>query len=355
MAEALLYGSINDYTAEIFVNRIAEISAMDSESLEVLINSNGGNPEATWGGVGMFSAFTGDKSVAIHGKAYSMGLFYAMYAPKENVSCLDVSQGLLHRAAYGEWFESSEYFTEDLKANLANINAKLMEATKNRIDVAALESIMAKQKGLEGKKFKDIWAMDTRINVMLTAKNLKEIGLVGKIIKITPSKTASINASIQQCAASYNGGVEDMLLPVAQVAEPIPTPEAEKTTTNKVMTKEDFQAQHPEAYKAIVVGAQAQERSRVMAWMKFNNIDAEAVKAGVESGDSLMDKQEVFADLIVKFNDPNRAANAAAEAAKATPTTVTADNGADNGGGGELSEVEAAAAAVKGILNPEKV
>jgi ATP-dependent protease ClpP protease subunit len=352
MADALIYGSIYDQTAMLFVQRISEIEETEGSTLEVKVNSNGGNPEYGWGMVSKYSAFKGEKSVQFEGKAYSMGLAFGLYAPKEKVSCLDVSQGLLHRASYGEWFESSSYFTDDLKTNLDNVNSKLSEAAKNRLDIPMLESIMDGKAETKGKKFKDIWSMDGQLNVFLTAKEMKAIGLVGKIIKITPSKVASVNAQIMECAAMYQGGTTDMIL-----AE-VPEPEAAKPTVSKVnnqnknsMTPAEYAIAHPTEHASLVASATLSERNRVSAFMKFNHVDPTAVAQAIESGSTITENQAFVADMIVKMNDPNRAVVVPV----AEATTTNKEGGDTPEGEAVLSEVEKTASFVDALINPKKV
>lgn len=273
MADILLYGEIYSYSASEFVTAIDENT---SDELVVRINSGGGEPEYGWGMIAKFSEYAGKKSLKVDGKAYSMGAFFCCYS--DSVEALDVSQFLIHRAAYPSWFESSDYFTAALKSNLESINLNLRKALEAKIDVAKFEEIA-------GKKIKDIFSMDSRVDVFLTAAQAKSIGLIDKINKITPQKRAEIdNIMGAKIAAHYKpeSSIEPQVKPVIQ---------------NK-MTKEKLLAEHPEVHAMIVGLGVAQERDRVGAWMKFNDVDPAAVSAGITSGENI--SQTAMADFAVK-------------------------------------------------------
>lgn len=69
------------------------------------------------------------------------------------------------------------------------------------------------------------------------------------------------------------------------------TPRGEiNNQNNSKMTKEEFKAQSPTAYEAIVQEGVLQERDRVEAWAVYNEVNPEKVKAGIESGQLLSGK-----------------------------------------------------------------
>ncbi len=261
--EVLVYGSINEYSARDFMTSFAGIE--ENDELNVRINTNGGSPEYGYGIVAKIREHAGLKNIKVDGQAYSMGSFICIYS--DNVTALDVSQFLIHRAAYSEWFEQSEYFTEALKTNLTNINNDLMAATKAKIDVAKFEEI-------SGVKLKDVFSMEGRVDVFLNAKQAKEIGLIDKIVKITPSKRAEIEA----IAAKY--------IPKTEEVEVNKQPE-NKPKTDKKMTIEEIKDKHPELYAQIVNVGVAKERDRVGAWITYVDADAKAVADAIKAGTEL--------------------------------------------------------------------
>jgi len=263
--EVLLYSNINEYSSAEFINSINELE--DSDELVVRVNTKGGNPEYGWGMVAKFAEFKGKKSVKVDGQAHSMGLMFLAYA--DNVEILDVAEGVLHRAAYPSWFEQSENFSDELKGNLERINTSLMTAFKNKVDVSIFEQI-------KGVKLKTVFSMDDRIDVFLTAKEMKKIGLVNKVNKITPKKAAELVAI---------GNKDESVISIA--AEYI----EDKPKNNNKMTIEDLKANHVEVYnKVFNLGSTAGVADRndtVNAWLTFNDVDAKAVSEGIKSGDKL--------------------------------------------------------------------
>ncbi|MBL4809480.1 MAG: ATP-dependent Clp protease proteolytic subunit [Phycisphaerales bacterium] len=269
LKELLVYGIIFAQSSIDFIKSFAEVN--DDDELVARINTDGGDVLYGWGMIAKFIEHKGPKTVKVDGKAYSMGAYFCAYA--DNVEALDVSQFMIHRAGYSAWFENSEYFTDELKTNLEEVNKQLKAALKNKIDVAKLES-------LKGIKFNDIFSMDGRIDVFLNAKEAKQIGLINKITKITPKRMNAINSEMTRIAATFTG--------VDNIEPTVATIEDEQVKLkNKTMTVEEFKAAHPEAYKAIQKGAVKKEQDRVNAWLKFNDIDAKAVAEGIESGDDL--------------------------------------------------------------------
>lgn len=266
--EILLYGGIDSETSAEFIQQMEEAS---SEEITIRVNTRGGEPEYGFGMIAKFSEHASGKKLKVDGKAYSMGLFFLCYV--DDSEGLDVSEYLIHRAAYPDWFESTpEYFTDALKENLTRINASLEKAFRAKVDVAAFEEI-------KDVKVKDIFSMDSRIDVFLSAKEAKKIGLINRIVNITPFKKAEIESKMAVITAKYTGE----------------KPTKETVQKNTTMTLAELKANHPATYaEAVAEGVTngiAQERERVEACMVFNEIDPVAVKAAIESGKALSPKQ----------------------------------------------------------------
>lgn len=306
--EVLIYSNITDYSAIDFIKSINEIE--EGDSLTVRISTDGGSPEYTYGMIKKFQEFEGDKKVKVDGKAYSAGLFFACFC--QDVEALNVSQFLVHRAAYPSWFEKSEYFTESLKENLKSINSDMETAFKNKVDVKLFEEI-------KGVKVKDIFSMDNRLDVFLTAKEAKKIGLISKIVSITPEKVQKINANMVSIAAKYNVniGEEDLLKEDLEA-------KSENININKKNTNMDIEKlkqEHPTVFaEALSLGAE-KERERVSSWMTFNDVDASAVADGVKSGKEITMSQ--ITDFTVK------------KVSKDTLAAIQSQNAGVNGNQGE--------------------
>ena len=232
--EVLLYDFIFSQSAKEFINTLEENK---EEDIVVRINTDGGSPEYGWGMINKFAEHPGAKKVKVDGKAYSMGSFFLAYA--DEVEASDVSQFLIHRAAYPSWFE--ENMSEELRENLNNVNASLKKAIRAKIDESKLKS-------LKGVSLNDIFSNDSRKDVFLNASEAKAIGLVNKITKLTPAKKAEIDFSNAKIAAQFAGSLASI--------QPTESPKIEN------MTLEELKENHPEAYAAAVAeGAENPKKS----------------------------------------------------------------------------------------------
>lgn len=304
--EILLYGPIFSQSSADFINAINEVG--EDEELIVRVNTPGGEVAAGWGMVAKFKEFKGKKTVKIDGQAMSMGFMFAAYA--DDVDALDVSQFMLHRAAYPSWYEK-EFMTEDEKENLQNMNKSLESAIKAKIDVKKFE-------GIFGKKMKDIFSMDDRINVYMTAKQAKEIGLVSSISKITPQKKAELKSELDSVILKY---AEEFKKVAAFYAEE--PPKSQILKPNTVMTKESLKAEHPDLYASIVKEGIENERDRVSAWLTYVDADQKTVVDSIKAGSEL--KQAQMAELSLKAMQlVSKGAIAAAN-----PVAVTTDTPAE--------------------------
>jgi ATP-dependent Clp protease, protease subunit len=303
--EILLYTSIHEWSSADFIKAVDEVGK--SEDIVVRVNTNGGSPEYGFGMIAKLQEHEGDITIKVDGKAYSMGLFMLAYADK--VEALDVSEFMIHRASYPEWFETSSYFTDDKKANLKRINASLRKAVENKIDVELFEKVA-------GITMDDLFAETSRTDIFLTAQQAKRIGLIDKINKITPQKAAEINDATASIAAKY-GSIEPI---VVEAPNPV-----EKPKTNKKMTIEELKEKHPAVYASVFnsgkeAGVSA-ERDRVGAWMTYVDVDAKVVGEGINEGKELTTK--IMADLSRKAFSKEAlgaiAADSPAPGATATP------------------------------------
>lgn len=297
MAEVLMYGGIDSSSTIDFINNV---NLVDDGVLDVLVNTPGGSPEYGWGAVAKFQEFEGKKSIKNHGKAHSWGAFLNCYA--DDCSALDVTEFLIHRAAYDSWIEEN-YMDDAMTGNLMRINKSLETALRNKIDSAKFEALPQ----MDGKKIKDIFSMDDRIDIFLTSQDAKKVGLINKIIKITPEKKAQIDSKMFEIAAKY-------------VAKPDANNNNLQTQNDKKMTFEEFKAKHPELFAQAVAIGEAQEKDRVGAWAKFMEVDSKAVAEGIESGKPLT--QTAMADFSMKLFSKQALSTVEAEAARTTITTV---------------------------------
>jgi len=259
--DILIYNNIDSYSATRFIEQINE-SEQNAEDIVVRINTDGGDPQYGWGMIAKFQEIKGNKLVKVDGKAFSMGLYFLCYC--DDSEALDVSTFVLHRAAYREWFEKDpNLFTEQAKKDLKTINDALKKAFIAKVDVEKFEEI-------KGIKIDQIFSIDSRIDVMLTAKESKQIGLINRIIPITPKIKAEVEDNMSSISANY-----------------IKNKEEKNNLNNDKMNLEELKLKHPELFAQIVKNATDTERERVASWLVFLDIDAKAVKEGIEKGEAL--------------------------------------------------------------------
>jgi ATP-dependent protease ClpP protease subunit len=293
--DILLYGEIHSWSAQEFITKMDELAG---ESIAVRVNTNGGEPSYGWGMVAKFSEHEGQKLVKVDGKAYSFGLFFLCYS--EYSEALDVSEFLIHRAAYPEWMERNpEYFTDELRGNLSRINKSLEKAFRNKVDVELFEKI-------KGVKVSDIFSMDARLDVFLTAAEAKRIGLISRVVPITPTKKTEIDTAMLRIAAKYSG------VKMAALSETTSLEDAQNSKLIKPkptsMTLEELKAQHPALCAQLVAEGEKKgeekERERVKAWLQFSDVDAEAVNKGINEG------KEISISVMAEFTRKGMNVNA---------------------------------------------
>lgn len=278
--DILLYGSIWDYQAMFFSQQIAEALEEDPEAeLTLRINSEGGNPEYGMSIILKAQEMRDQMKAIVEGQAHSMA--FSLLAYLDDVSAIDTAQFILHRASYGQWTEGRPEFEGSLAAqSLTKTNKDLEKALRAKMDVEKFEALpQMKEKGWT---LKDIFALDDRKEVLLSAQDMKKVGLVKTIIKVTPQKAAQIE-KIFKAATSTNS--LDGLRKAAQIQEP-------KEEPKKVaMTLAELKAQHPAIYAEAkaegVTEGTTQERDRAGAWLAWQKIDPEMVLKGIKEGKAM--------------------------------------------------------------------
>lgn len=299
MKEVLIYGRVYGYEGQAFFDSINEISS--DSSLTVRVNTGGGDVNAFYGMIAKYAEFEGSKNIKVDGEASSMAVFFICHADKGSVECLDSSEFIVHRAAYPSYVESSEQFDGPMKQSLDNKNKYLRKSLEARVDEAIFTEVT-------GKTFNDIFSMSERIDVLLTAQQAKKVGLVDKINKLTPTRTAKIEAYAQKAAlVSKENGQPFSIKQTKKVAD---NSETDKLKQKK-MTLVEFKAKHPDVFaEASKEGAMA-ERDRSGALLAFLDADKEAVKKAIMEGSVL--SQTLMAELGVKMFSKAEGARIAAD------------------------------------------
>ncbi|WP_340156302.1 ATP-dependent Clp protease proteolytic subunit [uncultured Winogradskyella sp.] len=273
--EILLYSSIYEWTAESFIERMSEYA---SEDIDIRVNSNGGDPISCWGMLAKMKEHSKVVNLKVDGSAYSMAAFMVCYA--DNVSALDVSEFMFHRASFGSRYEM-EMELNDVK-QLKKVNDHLREAFEAKINVAKFEKI-------SGVTVDQLFSIETRIDVYLDAEQALEIGLIDSIEKIQPKEMAALhNRGFAKIAAEGQSKEEKS--------------KKEKSKNNKKMTLQEFKTSHPEIHAQAMKEGMTAERDRVGSWMAYSGADMEAVKKGITDGEflSLTAQSELNIKMLAK-------------------------------------------------------
>lgn len=317
MANKILtfFAPIYRSTVEAFIEKMLEVDSEDD--IEIWMNTPGGGVFAGWGMIGALNERKGKNNVKVFGDASSMGLFALLFMDK--VEAIDVSNFTLHRA---DGYAS----TEEEKQYLESINKQIRAKLEKRIDQEALKRVT-------GKTLNDVFNPETRLNVNLTAKQAKEIGLVDKIIRLEPKQLKAYNEKYVAFAEFEPEGLgEEMRGSIEQI----------QLQNNQIkkgkMTREEFKAEHPEIYNDIIQAGIDQERDRIEAFLVFAEIDIKAVKKGIEEGKNPTHK--FYAEMNLKANSVKKLEDIKADSQEGIDTLKNEKK--ENITAEEKAEIEAA-------------
>lgn len=287
--DILLFGAIWEYNALYFFDQINEALKDDpAAELTLRINCEGGSPDYGMSMIQKVQELSEQISIKVGMACHSMALFMLVFVDTTKVEAMDLLQAVFHRAAYPEWIEGSSWFPTSIQYEmLVKANKDLEKAFRAKVNVEALEALpQFKNKDL---KLKDIFSLESRIEVLLTASDLKKIGLVGKINKMIPTKAAESKAQMDAFKNCRSLEEFRMAAQTPEVKNPKPTN----------MTLADLKAENPalyaEIYNAGLLAGKTEgitaEKDRIEACMVFIDIDPAGVKAAIESGKPLTAKQ----------------------------------------------------------------
>jgi ATP-dependent protease ClpP protease subunit len=255
--EILFYTPIYSFTAEEY---ITQLEANKSNDISVRMNCPGGDVLATYGMIAKFNEHKNGKKIKVDGMAKSCGFY--MCCAADEVECLDVSEFMVHRASYGSWIENdTTRFTDGLKESLNKTNESLRQLIEGKVSAVRFKTVT-------GVSLDDMFSIDGRLDVNITAEQMRQLGLVQKVTPLTQGKKTEI------MALSSTYGV------AAFSKEPII--QTENNTT--VMTALEFKAANPEAYADVVKEVMQAEKARVATWMVYKDVDLEAVAKGISEG-----------------------------------------------------------------------
>jgi ATP-dependent Clp endopeptidase proteolytic subunit ClpP len=274
MKQILLYSPIFSFTAETFINQFAQLDP--NEDVVIRVNSPGGSVFAGWGMTKAMQDHKGKVTVKVDGIAASMAFYLAMFA--DEVEALDVSRFLVHRA---DGYTNSE----DEKKELANINAIMRGKLEKRIGADVFQQIT-------GVSYDEVFDENQRKNVWISAKDAKKIGLVDKITRLEPKEIEAMNETFYAFSESLQGSSD---VQGSTQEKPI----INNNQTDKKMTINDLQAQHPELYAQVVALGVKQEQIRVKSWIAYLDIDKENVTASIKDGKEFT--PDVMSEMAVKM------------------------------------------------------
>lgn len=296
--EILLYGGIYSWNV---ASIIEAIDSVKGSQIKLRVNTPGGSVLDAYGIIAKLKELANPPEIMVDGQASSMGAFLCCYF--KDVTALDVSEFTFHRAAYPSWIESdSRQFTQDMKDSLTRVNTDLRAAMESKINPD-------KWKSVTGFSLDEMFSLDSRIDITIDANQAKEIGLVNKVVNITPERKAEIDAANMQIAASFVRVVD---------TEATGNKTTQTTKSANIMTIEKIKAEAPEVYAQIVKEGVMQERDRVGAWMAYVDVDADAVAKGIEAGDNI--SQKAMAELNRKMASAQMLNGIANDSTGAKPT-----------------------------------
>jgi ATP-dependent protease ClpP protease subunit len=249
MKEIFLYNGFYDYTMQALIQEMQLQKDMDD--ISVRMNSGGGS---VFSAQGFFKEMQSRResgkttTILVDGNASSCGFFSLYYADK--VKILSTTKALAHRADMYIENESDQNLVDKTNDELKTL--MLSRTTSDRF------------KEVTGVSIDEIFDRVKRVEVWLTAQNLVDIGLVKteNVMVLTPALAASISKNM----SAYFGDFK------------------EQTNLNSTIIMAEQNTKTPEA-------AIADERDRVSGWMSWLDVDANAVKAGIESGKTITAKE----------------------------------------------------------------
>lgn len=293
MQEILLYGSIYSYSASEFIKALNDAN---SKPVCVRCNCGGGDVFGSYGMISKFQEYPAQKKIKVDGIAASAAAYMLLYA--SDVECLDVSKFLFHRAAYGGVDIEATLTPDELKM-LDSVNASYRSAMEAKCSPEMWARVT-------GVTYDQMFSMNDRIDVVLTAQQMKDLGIVKRINPLT----VEAKSDIMSLASRYN--IEAFAGDISN------------NKINKKMTITDLKANHPELYAQVLAEGAKAEGIRVKAWLAYSAIDASTAIAGAVEGKELT--QDVEAEFKVKAMTAKTVATISAENAPTVTTPVPAVN-----------------------------
>ena len=301
MNSILLYGPIFSFTAELFILALEQSLADTTDKIRIRMNTPGGSPFAGWGMVAVVKEHNDRIDMLVDGTGDSMGAYILLYLT--DVEALNTSRFRFHRA---DGFVDNEAD----RLRLDGINKDLRAAMEEKLNIPRFEKIA-------GVTLDEFFNGEERVEVELTAKQAKFIGLIKNVINLADVDVEALKS--EKFVALYNTDTN---------AKPTPKKNNPTKTKNDKMTLDEFKAEHPELFATIVALGITQEKDRTGSWLAYSKIDSKAVIAGIEGGEKL--SQTDMAKFNVAAMSPEALKKIEEESADSTKTEEVEEEKSDS-------------------------
>jgi ATP-dependent protease ClpP protease subunit len=305
--EIYLYSGIYSFTAEDVIRQMEENKNSD---IVIRMNTNGGDPQAAYGMIAKMKEMKKNVTIKVDGKALSSGAFMLPFASK--VVALNVSEFLIHRAAYTPGYEANA-MTPAERSALVRMNNDLRSAIEKKVTADKFRQVT-------GFSYDQVFNISDRIDVTLTAEQMKDMGLVDDIIDINDSEIAAFSdkyyfSDVKTANVAVGLG-DEMKSALAKI-------EAFTKQKNNGMDITTLKTSHPDVYATVVAEGIAQERDRVGSWNAFAGIDPVAVAAGIKSGKAITETDR--SEFMLKVAQGGAAAAQAAASNESAAAAATGE------------------------------
>lgn len=281
-AELLVYGEIDEWWGEVRSRDFAEqLQAITSDEIDVRINSDGGSVFTAQAIYSSLKRHPAKINVYIDGIAASAATIIAMAG--DRIIMPENAMMMVHNPMTGAYGNA-----EDMR-EVADILDKVAET---------LIAVYRSKTGLDDDKIKELLSKDT----YLTAAECLDLGLVDEVtsaLKISASRKNSGDYVVngltieadryKRLPEAWRNDVE-----CTKAVEP-KKPETKEVTS---MTLDDFKAQHPELFQAVVDSAVQQERERIKAIEEMTMQGHEAIALSAKFENAIT--PEAFAVELIK-------------------------------------------------------
>jgi len=264
MPDIYLYETISEFSAE-KINR--SLTNNEGNDVTIRMTTRGGYTPAGAAMIMGIDKFPGKVKMSVDGDVSSMGAIMLLYADEVEMS--EMAEVMFHKAAYPDWYMPSD----DEKANLKRENDRFKKKMEKRLGEAGQATI------------DKIFEEGKRNDVYLTARQAKKIGLVNKVITLDPSQKAAVKMAMEN-------------MPKEGVDNKKSNTNINKNANNMLeITQDQLDAKLAKAEKAGydkgLEAGRKKEADRRSAWEQFADVDPDAVKTGLESGEEMSRSEEI--------------------------------------------------------------